>query len=52
MLFNYNGRIIIWTSGVLINQATDITDYTGTGGVLTFTATTEAPSNTDTFVIV
>lgn len=49
---HYNGRIIIWTSGVLKDQATNITDYVGAGGLLTFTATTEAPSNGDTFVIV
>lgn len=49
---HYNGRIIIWTSGVLQNQATDITDYSGTNGLLTFTAVTEAPSNGDTFIII
>ncbi len=49
---HYIGRIIIWTSGVLLRQATDITDYAGTNGLLTFTAVTEAPSNTDTFIIV
>ena len=49
---HYNGRIIIWTSGVLKDQATDITDYVGANGLLTFTAVTEAPSNGDTFVIV
>ena len=49
---HYNGRIIIWTSGVLLRQATDITDYTGSTKMLTFTATTEAPSDGDTFVIV
>lgn len=49
---HYNGRILIWTSGVLQNQATDITDYNGTTKTLTYTATTEAPSDTDTFVIV
>jgi len=49
---HYIGRTIIWTTGVLANQATDITDYDGTSKMLTFTATTEAPSNTDTFVIV
>jgi len=49
---HYNGRIIIWTSGVLKDQATNITGYTGTGGLLTYTAVTEAPSNADTFVIV
>lgn len=49
---HYNGRIVIWTSGVLTGQATDITDYTGATKLVTFTATTEAPSNNDTFVIV
>lgn len=49
---HYIGRTIIWTSGALLAQATDITDYAGTNGVLTFTAVTEAPSNGDTFVIV
>ena len=49
---HYIGRIIIWTSGVLLRQATDITDYSGTAGTLTYTAVTEAPSNGDTFVIV
>jgi len=49
---HYNGRIIVWTSGVLKNQATDITDYTGASKLLTYTATTEAPANTDTFVII
>ncbi len=49
---HYNGRIIIWTSGVLQNQATDITDYAGATGLLTYTAVTEAPSAADTFIIV
>lgn len=49
---HYNGRIIIWTSGVLKDQATNITDYTGATKLFTYTATTEAPSNGDTFVIV
>ena len=49
---HYNGRIVIWTSGVLLGQATDITDYLGSTGQLTFTAVTEAPSAADTFVIV
>ena len=48
---HFNGRIITWTSGVLNKQSTDITDYVGATKVLTFTATTEAPSDTDTFVI-
>ena len=49
---HYNGRVIIWTSGVLQDQATNITDYNGTTKALTYTATTEAPSNGDTFIIV
>jgi len=49
---HYNGRVIIWTSGVLLGQATDITDYTGASKLLTFTAVTEAPTAADTFVIV
>jgi hypothetical protein len=48
---HYIGLVIKWTSGVLSGQGTDITDYDGTTKVLTYTATTEAPSNTDTFVI-
>lgn len=49
---HYNGRIIIWTSGVLKDQATDITDYDGATNTFTFTATTEAATAGDTFVIV
>ncbi len=49
---HYNGRIVIWTSGVLQNQASDITDYVGVNGVLTYTAVTEAPSAADAFIIV
>lgn len=49
---HFNGRILIWTSGALLNQATDITDYAGSNGLLTFTAVTEAPSAADTFIIV
>jgi len=51
---HYNGRIIIFTSGVLTNQATDITDYElATGeGKFTVTAMTEAPAENNTFIIV
>jgi len=49
---HYNGRIIIWTSGVLENQATDITDYNGSTKVLTYSAVTEAPGSGDTFIII
>lgn len=48
---HYNGRIIVWTSGVLDGQATNITDYDGTTKTLTYTTTTEAPANGDTFVM-
>lgn len=49
---HYNGRIIVWTSGVLKDQATDITDFTGATKMLTYTATTEAPGIGDAFVII
>ncbi len=49
---HYNGGVLIWTSGVLNRQRTDITDYDGATKKLTYTAVTEAPSATDTFVIV
>ncbi len=49
---HYIGRVILWTGGVLAGQATDITDYTGATKLLTYTATTEAPSATDAFIIV
>jgi len=48
---HYNGRVVTFTSGVLNGQSTDITDYTGSTKLITVTAMTEAPSNTDTFVI-
>ncbi len=49
---HFNGRVIIWTSGVLQDQATDITDYDGASKKLVYTQTTEAPSIGDTFNIV
>ena len=49
---HYNGRRLIWTSGVLQDQATAITDYEGTTKKLTYTGVTEAPSIGDTFNIV
>lgn len=51
---HFNGRIVIFTSGALAGQATDITDYVAVGGIgqFTVTAMTEAPANNDTFVIV
>ncbi len=51
---HFNGRIIIFVTGVLQYQASDITDYALNGGKghFTVTALTEAPGNNDTFVIV
>ena len=51
---HYNGRIVIFTSGALAGQATDITDYEAVGGIgqFTITALTEAPANNDTGIIV
>lgn len=49
---HYNGRIIIWTSGVLKDQATNITDYVGATKKLVYTAVTEAPSEGNSFVII
>ena len=52
---HYIGRIIIWTSGALKNQATDITDYTGhdgTSSLFEYTAVTEAPADANTFIII
>jgi len=49
---HYNGRTLIWLDGDLAGQATDITDYVGTNGLLTFTEVTEIPSDGDKFIIV
>ncbi len=49
---HYKGRLIIWTSGVLKDQATEITGYIGVTGKLSYTAATEAPGIGDTFVVV
>lgn len=46
------GRVLIFTSGAAIYQATVITAYNHTNGLLTFGAVTVAPSAADTFVIV
>ncbi len=48
---HFNGRIITFTSGVLLGQSTDILDYVGSTKTLTVTALTEAASGGDTFVI-
>lgn len=51
---HYNGRVIIFTSGALIGQATSISDYAIASGRGHFTvpALTEAPANDVTFIIV
>lgn len=51
---HYNGRLILWTSGALVGQVTDVTDYALSGGRgrFTVTAMTEAPANNDTFILV
>lgn len=48
----YNGRMLYWTSGNLVGQATEISDYDGVTKLLTFVAVTGAPSVGDTFIIV
>jgi len=49
---HYKGRVIVFTSGVMAGQATDITAYTGSTKRLTVTAMTEAPADSVAFVIV
>lgn len=51
---HYIGRVVIFTSGALLYQATDITDYALVAGEgkFTVTALTEAPADNVTFVIV
>lgn len=48
----YKSRVIIFTSGALAGQATDITAYTGATVTLTVTALTAAPAAADVAVIV
>ena len=51
---HYNGRTIIFTTGALAGQATDITAYSlvSSEGKFTVTALTEAPANDDQFIII
>jgi len=49
---HYNGRTLVFTSGALAGQAATISDYNGSSKTLTVAALTEAPANTDAFVIV
>lgn len=50
---HYNGRNILFTSGALLGQMSDITDYSlaNSNESFTVTALTEAPSDGDRFVI-
>ena len=51
---HFNGRIVIFTSGALDYQATDISDYelSAGEGKFTCTALTEAPADNVTFIII
>ena len=51
---HYNGRLFVPTSGALVGQYTDITDYEleNSEGKFTVTALTEAPADDTTFVII
>lgn len=51
---HYKDRVIMFTTGVLANQAKAITSYSLVGGIGQFTtsAFTEAPSNNDEFIII
>lgn len=49
---HYVGRSVIWTSGVLKDQASKITAYLGSTKMLTYDTVTEAPANTDDFILV
>ena len=49
---HFIGRVVIFTSGALLHQATVITDYVGSTSVYTVAALTEAPASGDTFIIV
>ena len=51
---HFNGRVVLWTSGTLLNSVTDVTDYAAVGGIgqFTVTAMTEAPANNDTGILI
>ena len=50
---HYNGRLIVFTTGILQHQMTDITNYVlaNSKEKFTYTALTEAPGDNDRFVI-
>lgn len=49
---HFNGGVLLFVTGALRFQKTDITDYDGTSNDLTVTALTEAPANGDIAVII
>lgn len=46
------GRVVVFTGGTAAGQASEITDYANTNGVLTFNTISTAPANDDPFIIV
>ena len=50
---HYNGRLLLFTTGALLGQMTDISDYVlaNSKEKFTYTALTEAPADTDRYVI-
>ena len=48
----YIGRTVMFTSGNARGEASDITDYVGATGTLTVTALANAPTASDTFIII
>jgi hypothetical protein len=49
---HYNGCIMIFKSGVLQNQRTEVTDYDGATNTFTVVALTEAPGDGDQYILV
>lgn len=49
---HFNGRRVVFISGVLDGQAATISNYTGSTKRLTVSTMTEAPSNNDRFIII
>jgi hypothetical protein len=48
---HFNNGIVIWRSGALRYQKSDITDYDGGTKMFTYSSITEAPVEGDTFVV-
>ncbi len=49
---HFIGRTIVFLGGVLHGQVTDVTDYAGANGQLTFSTLTDAPVNNQRFILV